>query len=110
LTLDKEFGAYLTIGRGAVFEVPFSKDDPKDYPNKVMTLIRAVVIDGFEEVVVERNGHIIGATGVIRQGAILDTSLRETWRKGGWNPFRRYDRKSYRYPPYSNPGTKREQI
>jgi hypothetical protein len=102
LTLDKDFGAYITVGKGSVFEIPFKgkRRGGNSFLEIVTTLIRAITQNGFEEYVLLSNGVVVGASGIIRRGGPLPTDVRESWRKLRWNPFSKREREHHTYTPY----------
>ena len=102
LTLDRDFGAYITVGKGSVFEIPFEdkRHGDSSFSEIVTTLIRAIIQNGFEEDVLVSNGVVVGASGIIRRGGALPTDVRESWRRLRWNLFSKREREHYTYAPY----------
>lgn len=105
IVLDREFGAYVNVGKASIFEIPFGgkRYTTKDFVDEITTLISGVVSSGFEEEVFVSKGKIVGAAGVIKQGGQLTKDVSETWRKVTWNFFSKPQREHYTYEPHAKP-------
>lgn len=97
-----DFGAYVQIGKGSVFEVPFKAKRYTNYEfvEEITTLISGLVYGGFEEDVFVSRGVVVGASGEIESGGQLLRSASESWMKLGWNIFRKREREHHKYTPY----------
>jgi hypothetical protein len=99
--LDPEFGAYLTIGQGAVFEVPFPNElRDRSFIDKIVDLISAVADGGFEEELILLKGTIVGATGRIPAAATLTSPVSDAWGQLNWSIFSKKERKLRKYQSY----------
>jgi hypothetical protein len=102
ITLDGDFGAYLKIGKGSIFEIPFEgkRYSQPGFRDDVTTLIAAVIRNGFQEDVLVSKGLVVGASGTIRGGGPLPADAKESWRKIGWDLFSKPEREHHTYLPY----------
>ncbi len=102
MTVDADFGAYLTVGKGSLFEIPFEgKHDTKhDFVEEISTLISGIMTGGFEEDVLIAKGAVVGASGIIRRGGRLTEDISESWRKIGWHLLSKREREHHTYLPY----------
>jgi hypothetical protein len=82
-----DFGAYLHIGRGAIFEVPFTgkRYTDNDFIEEITNLVSGVVYGGFEEEVFMSQSLIVGARGEIKAGVNLPKETSDAWMKLQWN-------------------------
>lgn len=102
VTLDKDFGAYLTVGKGSVFEIRFEdkRYSERGFTDNVVALVSAIIRNGFEEDVLLADGVVTGASGVIKRGGQLANDVRESWRKIRWGLFSKREREHHIYVPY----------
>lgn len=102
VTLDEDFGAYLTVGKGSIFEIPFDdkRYSQRGFMDSVVTLISAIINNGFEEAVLISKGEVVGASAIIRRGGSLTTDAKDSWRKIGRHLFSKRERERHTYPPY----------
>lgn len=100
------YGAYLSFGRGAVFEIPLKgkRYTGLGFLAEVEALCKAVLQGRFEEDVVTVNGRVIGATGSVTlesgQGKVTDS-----WTRIAFDLFRKKVRSHHVYQPYSCAGS-----
>ena len=102
LVLDKEFGAYLKVGRGSIFEIPFpgKQSTEDDFIGKITDLISGIAKGGFQEEVVISKGKVVGASGTINAGGRLNAAVSDAWMKLGWAFLSRRQRERHIYQPY----------
>jgi hypothetical protein len=102
VTLDEDFGAYLKVGKGSIFEIPFEgkRYTKHDFAEEIIMLVSGIIGSGFEESVLISKGTVVGASGIIRRGGRLTKDASESWRKIGWNLFSRREHEHHNYPPY----------
>ncbi len=102
ITLDEDFGAYLKVGKGSIFEIRLEgkRYIGRDFDEDVTTIVSAIISNGFEEDVLISRDSVVGASGIIRRGGRLTKDVSESWRKIGWDLFSKRERKRYTYLPY----------
>ena len=103
IVVEEDFGAYLTVGKGSVFEIRLNSVEPggqTGFSQKVLATIEAVIKNGFEEKVLVSRGIILGASGLIRASGPLKADLKESWRKIPWNIFAKKTWEHHVYLPY----------
>jgi len=102
MTLEADFGAYLTVGKGSLFEIPFEgkRYTKHHFAEEITTLISGILSSGFEEDVLVSKGTVIGASGIIRRGGRLTKDVSESWRQLGWAIFSKRKREHHSYLPY----------
>jgi hypothetical protein len=82
IVLDQEFGAYVNVGKGSIFEVPFGgkRYTSEDFIGEITNLVGGIVNSGFQETVLIVKGRIVGASGIIKRGGQLQQDVSESWR------------------------------
>ncbi|MGA2095670.1 MAG: hypothetical protein ABSH39_05180 [Candidatus Acidiferrum sp.] len=102
IVLDREFGAYLTVGRGSVFEIPFvrKRSTAEDFVSEITNLTSGIANGGFQEDVVLSKGKVVGASGTINAGGRLNKPVSDTWMKLGWELLSKRERERHIYQPY----------
>jgi hypothetical protein len=90
----------LTIGRGAVFEVPLEghRYSRLPYLDEIRAICLAAIHGEIEETVWFKGRDIIGGTGSAKIGS---TKVGDSWRKLFTNPLRRATKRSFVYEPYA---------
>jgi hypothetical protein len=103
IVLDAKFGAYLTVGRGSIFEVPFEgkRHAGTDFVSEITNLVSGIANAGFQEDILVSKGKVVGASGSINAGGTLKTAVSDAWMKLGWRFLIKRLREHYTYPPYS---------
>ena len=101
ITLDEDFGAYLKVGKGSIFEIPLEgkRYIGRDFDEDVTSIVSAIISNGFEEDVLISRDTVVGASGIIRRGGRLTKDVSESWRKIGWDLFSKRERERYTYLP-----------
>jgi len=102
MILDEDFGAYLTVGRGSIFEIPFEgrRYTQESFTEDVKSLIEGIIKNGFEEEILILGGVVAGASGAIKRGGAISADIRESWRKIGLRVFAKRTREHHLYSPY----------
>jgi hypothetical protein len=102
ITLDEDFGAYLKVGRGSIFEIPFegNRYTKYDFVEELAALVGGIINSGFEEDVVTSKDKVIGASGIIRRSGNLTQDAHESWRRISWDLFSKRERTHHTYFPY----------
>lgn len=102
IVLDKKFGAYLTVGRGSIFEIPFEgkRYTEADFVSEITNLVSGITHGGFQEDIFISRGKVVGASGSINAGGRLKTVVSDAWMKLGWRFLSKRLREHYTYPPY----------
>ncbi len=102
IILDEDFGAYLKVGKGSIFEIPFEgkRYTKHDFVEEITTLISGIISSGFEEDVLISKDKAVGASGIIKRGGRLTEDASESWRKIGWDLFSKRVREHHSYMPY----------
>lgn len=99
--VDEKQGVTLTAGKGSVFEIPPEGHRYTDLPltEEVRSICLAVIAGTLSESVLLDGDDVLQGTGSIKlpQASTL-TEVR--WRQIYFRPFRRKDRKHFRYQPY----------
>src|SRR6267142_1853429 len=101
ITLDEDFGAYLKVGKGSIFEIPLEgkRYIGRDFDEDVTSIVSTIISNGFEEDVLISRDTVVGASGIIRRGGRLTKDVAESWRKIGWDLFSKRERERYTYLP-----------
>lgn len=89
----------ITLGRGAVFEVPLEghRYTDLDFLDEIRALCVAAIRGDFRETVLFKNDRIVGANARVGVGSV---ETGDSWRRLT-NPFRRPVRRSYEYEAYA---------
>ena len=100
---ERDSGIYLALGAGSVFEIPLEgkRYTKFDLPEELEQLCKAVINGRFTEYVVRSSGKVIGATGELlpeKEGQ----PIKESWMKLGLGLFKKKERTTYRYEPYTS--------
>lgn len=103
ITLDKEFGAYLRVGKASIFEIPFTgkRYTEADFIREITNLISGIVSSGFQEEVIISRGKIVGASGTINPGGRLHRVVSDAWMEVSMDSLRKKEREHHDYVPYS---------
>jgi hypothetical protein len=89
----------VTLGRGAVFEVPREghRYTDLDFLDEIRALCVAAISGELRETVLFKGDEVVGADAKVKVGSI---ETGDSWRKLT-NPLRRPVRRSYEYEPYA---------
>jgi hypothetical protein len=89
----------LTVGRGAVFEVPLEGHRYTDLPylDEIRAICLAAIRGDVEETVWFKGGDVVGGAARARIGS---REIGDSWRQLFTNPLRRSTKKSFVYEPY----------
>jgi hypothetical protein len=89
----------LTIGRGAIFEVPLNghRYSGLPYLEEVRAICLAAIRGEVEETVWLKGDSIVGGSARAKIGS---TTVGDSWKKLFTNPLRRATKKSFSYRPY----------
>jgi hypothetical protein len=90
----------LTIGRGAVFEVPLEGKRYSDLPylEEIRAICLAAIRGDITETVWFKGGEVIGGAGKAKIGS---SEVGDSWRRLFTNPFRKSTKKKFIYDAYA---------
>lgn len=99
---EADFGAYLTVGVGSVFEIPLKGKRYTEFgfPQEVELLCRAVIEGNFKEYLLMSKGKLLGATGEVVLEDQRSSPVKESWVRLGLGLLSRKERKVHSYEPY----------
>jgi len=102
--LKLDFGVYLTLGKGTVFELPLKGKRYTNLPffEELEAICKAVVLGKFEEGVSFVQDTVSSATGAVIIEGRKDM-ITDSWVKIGWNLFRKKRTVHLTYESYAAP-------
>lgn len=96
---DESSFVSVSLGRGAVFEVPLegNRYSSLDFLDEIRALCMAAIRGHLVETVRFKGSEVVGARATAQIGK---AEVGDSWRKVFTNPFRRSHTKTFTYPPY----------